>query len=96
MEEQLRLDGETFDPQRDAVRLTKQYKDVWAFMADGRWHTLHEVSVATGHPEASVSARLRDFRKRRFGMHEVERSHFANGLWMYRLVRNTAVTMEAE
>lgn len=87
------FDGDTFDPERDGVRLTKQWKDIWNLMSDGRWRTLWEISRATGHPEASVSARLRDFRKYRFGSHTVERSHVAEGLWTYRLTRNPRVVV---
>ena len=80
------FDGETFAPERDGVRLTRQSKDVWRPMQDGAWRTLGEISAGTGHPEASVSARLRDFRKRRFGSHTVERKYLGSGLYAYRLV----------
>jgi hypothetical protein len=84
-----RRDGTTFDPDRDAIRLAQQATDVWAFMRDGGWHMLRSISHATGHPEASVSARLRDYRKSRFGSHTVERMW--NGrvrVHLYRLVPN--------
>lgn len=77
--------GVTFDAARDEDRLNKQARKVWQAMSDGKWHLLSEVVAATGYPEASVSARLRDFRKPRFGGHTVEREYVANGLWMYRL-----------
>jgi hypothetical protein len=80
--------GSTFNPSRDAVRLTKQWGDVWRYMRPGNWRTLDQISRATGHPEASVSARLRDFRKKRFGGHTVERRYVFNGLWEYRLILN--------
>ena len=85
-----RRDGATFDPDQDAVRLSQQADDVWAFMLDGAWHTLRSISSATGHPEASVSARLRDFRKERFGTHQVQRQRVAKGAHAYRLVPNVA------
>lgn len=91
MAEQLRFDGDTFDPDRDAIRLTKQWWDVWSLMSDGRWRTLHRIGLSTGHPEASVSARLRDFRKPRFGGHKVERNYLGSGLWQYRVLRNQDV-----
>jgi len=56
-------------------------------MADGRWHTLREISGQTGDPEASISARLRDLRKRKFGGHSVLRQRLAGGKWRYRMVR---------
>ena len=38
----------------------------------------------TGDPEASVSARLRDLRKKRFGSHIITRRYVSDGLWQYR------------
>jgi hypothetical protein len=40
----------------------------------------------TGFPEASISARLRDFRKEQFGKHVVERRRRSQGQWEYRLI----------
>jgi hypothetical protein len=95
-EEVLTFDGDTFDPERDGVRLTKQHRDVWRYMQDERWHTLSAVSHGTGHPEASVSARLRDLRKRRFGGHTVERRYVTHGIWAYRLVSNPDVSVSCD
>lgn len=78
--------GVTFDAERDEDRLNRQQRAVFAAMADGTWHTLDELARATGHPEASVSARLRDLRKPRHGGHTVEKTHLGHGLWAYRLV----------
>jgi hypothetical protein len=91
MDGQMSFDGTTFDPARDSVRLTKQWWDVWLLMCDGHWRTLRMISERTGHPEASISARLRDFRKKRFGGHEVERRYISDGLYEYRVVRNPHV-----
>jgi hypothetical protein len=79
-------DGATFDAKLDAARLGKQHSVVLALMGDGEWRTLSAVSARTGYPEASISARLRDFRKERFGAHEVERRRRTAGTWEYRLV----------
>lgn len=81
------FDGGTFSEPLDGDRLRIQLNAVWVFMFDERWHTLREVSVAIGAPEASVSARLRDFRKEKFGGHVVERQRIpnGNGLHIYRL-----------
>lgn len=84
-----RFSGATFDADRDAARLTGQYLEVFALMRDGQWRTLQQIAAATGHPEASVIARLRDFRKERFGRHQVERVFVSRGLFRYRLVVNT-------
>lgn len=83
--------GYTYDTITDYVRLNKQHARVYRIMQDGAWHDLREVSAKTGDPEASVSARLRDFRKERFGSHTVERKHIHGGRWLYRLIWNEAV-----
>ena len=80
--------GETFDPALDEERLRRQLAEVWRFMSDGQWHTLAKIGAAINAPEASVSARLRDFRKKKFGGHTVlrERIPLGNGLHRYRLI----------
>lgn len=81
--------GETISHDRDTARLAAQYDQVFGLMCDGQWRTLQQISDATGAPPASVSARLRDMRKRRFGAHLVQREHINRGLWRYRVVANT-------
>ena len=49
-----------------------RYQSVWRVMADGKWHTLKEISDASGFGEASVSAQLRDYRKTKYGGHTVD------------------------
>lgn len=78
--------GVTFDPHRDTSRLNRQALDVWKVMRDEQWHTLSEIAARTGHPEASVSARLRDLRKPRFGSRDIQRRHVGGGLHEYRFV----------
>lgn len=80
--------GLTFSEARDGRRLNRQAYLVWMLMRDGRWRTLAEISALTGEPKASVSARLRDLRKERFGGHIVDRRHLANGLWQYRVLES--------
>jgi len=82
------FDGATFDPDRDESRLKRQFRAVWKFMLDGNWHTLAEIETETGFPQASISARLRDFRKDKFGGHVVQKQYLMDGLWMYRLIPN--------
>ena len=74
----------------DFVRMGKQRAAVLAYMAAGAWWTLAALSDATGYPEASVSARLRDFRKPKHGAHTVERKREGpgRGTWVYRVVLN--------
>lgn len=82
-------DGDTYESQRDKVRLNEQQLRVFEAMQDGAWRTLGEISEATGDPEASVSARLRDLRKPKFGGFTVERRYVGQGLWAYRLLAFT-------
>lgn len=85
---ELRFDGVTYDPERDRERLSKQLYSVLEVMKDNKWRTLPELAQATQSPEASVSARLRDLRKPRFGSHTVERQYLRKGLFQYRLILN--------
>ena len=83
----LNFDGETFSRELDGVRLTGQSKKVFDFMADSKWHTLADISEGTSSPESSVSARLRDYRKVRFGRHTIQkrRRSEGSGTWEYKL-----------
>jgi len=78
-------DGATYAHAQDHGRLAAQRWRVWVAIVDGDWHTLAELGAATGDPEASVSARLRDFRKVKFGGHTIERSRIGPGTFAYRL-----------
>jgi len=82
------MDGETFDPQQDGPRLHRQLARVKARMSDGCWHSLKDLAYDTGASEASVSARIRDLRKQKFGGYTVERQRLkdGSGLWFYKLV----------
>lgn len=81
-----RFDGETYDPARDAKRLTGQALRVHDLMRDGRWRTLRAIADELQAPEASVSARLRDLRKPRFGgLHVHRRRTDRAGVYEYRL-----------
>jgi hypothetical protein len=80
--------GDTFDPTLDEDRLRRQLYEVWRVMSDGEWRTLAKIAAEIDAPEASVSARLRDFRKPKFGGHTVlrERIPMGNGLHRYRVI----------
>ncbi|MEH2525831.1 MULTISPECIES: hypothetical protein [unclassified Bradyrhizobium] len=80
------FDGSTYHPGADYVRLNGQLQRVAALMEDGRFRTLREIADEAGGTEASVSARLRDFRKPKYGAREVQRERVAGGLYRYRLV----------
>jgi len=79
------FDGVTYDPALDKDRLKRQIGKVYEYMRDGLWHSLADIGRAVDAPEASVSARLRDLRKAKFGGHTVERRRFEFGMWKYRL-----------
>lgn len=92
-EKPLEFDGETYVAPRDEVRLTGQALRVFKVMKDGQWRTLAQIARETERfdshdSEAAISARLRDFRKDRFGAHTVEREHVTKGLFRYRLLIN--------
>ena len=88
--EQTMLDfkGATYDPEQDQVRLSKQAAKVWEVLKRGQWYTLRALSIMTGAPEASVSARIRDLRRPENGSHTIERRRVEGrpGLWEYRWV----------
>lgn len=71
----------------DWGRQARQRQLVWARIIDGRWHTLRELSRKIGEPEASISARLRDFRKPQYGGHVIDKRRVEDGggTWEYRL-----------
>jgi hypothetical protein len=81
-------DGATFDPYLDEDRLNKQMRRVFAAMRDGKWRTLNEIAARTGDPEASISARLRDFRKPKFGSLILNRKRVGDGLFAYQLAQS--------
>lgn len=81
-------DGITFDPDRDLARLNTQAGVVFRLMCDGIWRTPDQMETVTGFNWSSINARLRDFRKPRFGNHSVERRSVGKGLHEYRLLVN--------
>ena len=78
------IDGPDLEPE-DHRRLGLQAETVLSIMRDGEWRTLRAIAHVAGAPEASVSARLRDLRKQKFGAWTVERKNLGNGLWVYRV-----------
>jgi len=79
-------DGRTFDPFLDTERLNEQARRVFTIMRDNQGRSLYEISAITGDPEASISARLRDFRKPRLGSLIVNRRRrFKTGLYEYQI-----------
>lgn len=82
--------GETYKETRDKNRLKKQLMDVFKLMSDAKPRTLRDIELLTGHPQSSISARLRDFRKASFGSHTVKREYVSKGLYRYQLVVKNA------
>ena len=81
-------DGDTYNPFRDASRLNAQTRAVFDLMRDGQWRTLAQISHFIRQPEASISARLRDLRKAKYGSNDVSRHYLGQGLYAYRLLPN--------
>ncbi len=85
----LDFDGVTYNRELDQSRLNAQSRRVLGVMLSGEWMTLGEISAKTGDPEASCSARLRDFRKESHGGHKVNRRRRGvgkRGLFEYQLI----------
>lgn len=82
------FDGETYEPALDKKRLTSNLERIFAFVKDGEWHTPSEIAHACNLPDASaITARLRDFRKPKFGGHTLIKRRVAGaGLYEYRLI----------
>jgi hypothetical protein len=81
--------GDTYEPDLDHDRLKAQLYRVLDLMRDREWRTLFEIAGVTGDPPQSVSARLRDFRKEKFGSHTVNRRRRGPaelGLFEYQLI----------
>ena len=68
-----------------------QFDAVWDCMKDGQWRTLDQISSEIGFaPSQSISARLRDFRKKEFGGHTVLRRNVGHNVNQYALLINTS------
>ena len=85
-----------FDGSAPGVTETRerQISAVWWIMKDGAWHTLPQIARKVNCPMQSVSARLRDMRKKRYGSHIIEREYLYDGLWRYRLIDAATAVLE--
>lgn len=95
MVQMVRFDGDTINDRRDTPRLIRQQDAVFAIMSAGRWMTIPGIKSMIWDrfkieaSEASISARIRDFRKERFGGYTVNRRRrddLSPGLHEYQLV----------
>ena len=92
------FDGAEYIPAFDAERLSAQLRRVFDLMRDGQWRSLDAIHGITGDPHASISARLRDLRKPKFGGHTLESQRFGDksrGFYKYRLILNDAFSYPA-
>lgn len=85
-----KFDGETYEPMHDGARLSSQLTATREVMLDHEWRTLAALVLALRKrglrvTEASISARLRDLRKARYGSFSVEHRRLIGGLWEYRI-----------
>lgn len=90
-QQELRFDGKTYEPRYDCARLTGQLERVFVTMWGGEWWTLSDLARRVGAETQSISARIRDLKKMRFGNHTIEKrrkGNANNGLWEYRLIVN--------
>lgn len=78
--------GETYEADQDYERLSLQLRKVFELMKDGRWRTIGEICEHCKYPQQSVSARLRDLRKEKYGAHTVERNRVSAGTYEYRVL----------
>lgn len=87
----MQFDGSTFDASQDGHRLTTQMNAVREMMLDGQWHSIPQIALhlrraGMACTEPSISARIRDLRKARFGNYRVERRREpGSGLFLYRV-----------
>ncbi len=89
------FDGQTYEPKFDSSRLRGEMSRVYEMMRFGDWRTLSEIREGIRErfqkfdSEAGISARLRDFRKRKWGSHTVNRRRRGDpkrGIFEYQLL----------
>ena len=77
----------------DRERASMQREKVFELMKDGAPRTIGEIARAIEAPPESIQAigaRIRDFRKARYGRHTVEKKQVRPGLFQYRLIVRAA------
>ena len=88
MDGELNFSGPTYDPKHDRVRLTNQHQKVKNLMLDGQWRTIERVAALVDAPASSVSAQIRNMRKKQFGGYVVNRrvsGDRSRGLYEYQV-----------
>lgn len=79
------FDGVTYQD-KDFTRLSGQLLRVFEVMKDGRWYGASQLCELANVSPLSITARIRDLRKRKFGSHTIERKLIIGGYHEYRLV----------
>lgn len=80
------FDGVTYQD-KDYTRLSGQLLRVFEVMKDGRWYGASQLCELANVSPLSITARIRDLRKDRFGKHAIETKRANDtGLFLYRLV----------
>ena len=80
-----KFDGDDYQHDRDFDRLKGQILDIYQVIRNGHWYTLSGLAKITKHPEASISAQLRNLRKPKFGGYTILSEHIGHGLYKYKL-----------
>lgn len=83
----MKQDRAAYDPEADKDRRRKQLGRVYSVLRDGLWHGLPELTERAGGLATSVSARIRDLRKPKFGGREIQARCFGRNVWKYRMAR---------
>ena len=79
------FDGNTYESKKDFQRLTAQLGKVSNALMSAKWLTLAELEQLLHEPQASISARIRDLRKPKFGGLLIDRRRRSEGTFEYRL-----------
>ena len=66
--------------------LAAQRERVASIMRRGDWVTLDDLAAAIDAPVQSISARVRDLRKPRYGSYTIARRHLGRRVFAYRMV----------
>ena len=85
------FDGTTYEPKQDDHRLIPLIKELFIVMSDSKFRTLPELEKILKHRYmiTSISSKLRDLRKEKFGGHIVNRQNRGdrkNGFYEYQLI----------
>ena len=79
------FDGPTYNEPRDKTRLKRQLDSVRSCLLSGGWWTLAQLSGKAHGSTQSVSARVRDLKKLKFGAYTIDKRHVGDGVWEYRM-----------